>query len=564
MAGSGLSPTVLLLALQIGTRLFTFIINQASIRWSDPSIYGAAHIHLELLLSVVLFLSREGIRGASLRRQSSKGSTDEDKTNVASNNLSLLPIPLGIALASIALPLFLRTSTDLASQPYFTEVIYLYLASSLLELAAEPLYLHALSPQGGRDISLRVRAEALAAIAKGVVTLLGLVSLDEKAGLLAFGLGQLAYGSTALATFWLSYIGRIGLRPTFALYILQHSHTKSEASSSSSSSETSRLALSLTVQSFFKHLLTEADKVAVSRLASLEDQGGYALGTNYASLPLRLLFQPLEESSRFQFSKDLGGAGTGEHQGEEAEVEETVTPEIQNTTKKIATASSRARKTSSYNLLHALLHLHSFLGLFLLAFLPPLSSPFILLLSGPQWLATSAPRTLAAYAVFLPVLGWSGILEGFLQSTAGRDQLRRYNGVILGSSATFGASLWGLTRVVSTEEALVLASAAAMAVRAAYGWRHAREEAFFPQLSLGGLRPSLPTLCALGFAAIVTRATSVATADVASGGMKGLASYAGLVGTAVTTGVGCLGVVYLFDRRSLTQALSALNAQRAR
>jgi oligosaccharide translocation protein RFT1 len=42
-----------------------------------------------------------------------------------------------------------------------------------------------------------------------------------------------------------------------------------------------RLALSMTGQSLFKHLLTEGDKFLVSRFSPLRDQGGYALATNY-------------------------------------------------------------------------------------------------------------------------------------------------------------------------------------------------------------------------------------------------------------------------------------------
>ena len=34
-------------------------------------------------------------------------------------------------------------------------------------------------------------------------------------------------------------------------------------------------------QSILKHLLTEGDKFAVAKLATLSDQGGYALASNY-------------------------------------------------------------------------------------------------------------------------------------------------------------------------------------------------------------------------------------------------------------------------------------------
>jgi len=55
----------------------------------------------------------------------------------------------------------------------------------------------------------------------------------------------------------------------------------------SSSEETSgilKLSYALTKQSFFKQILTEGDKVIVSRISPIEDQGGYALALNYGKL----------------------------------------------------------------------------------------------------------------------------------------------------------------------------------------------------------------------------------------------------------------------------------------
>lgn len=37
----------------------------------------------------------------------------------------------------------------------------------------------------------------------------------------------------------------------------------------------------MTMQSVFKHILTEGDKFLVSHISALEDQGGYALANNY-------------------------------------------------------------------------------------------------------------------------------------------------------------------------------------------------------------------------------------------------------------------------------------------
>jgi oligosaccharide translocation protein RFT1 len=57
------------------------------------------------------------------------------------------------------------------------------------------------------------------------------------------------------------------------------------------------LSIAMTGQSVIKHFLTEGDKFLVSRLSPLEDQGGYAIASNYGAL--NIIFLPtLSSSSR--------------------------------------------------------------------------------------------------------------------------------------------------------------------------------------------------------------------------------------------------------------------------
>ena len=55
----------------------------------------------------------------------------------------------------------------------------------------------------------------------------------------------------------------------------------------------------------FKQFLTEGDKLLISHLCTIEEQGMYAVMANYGSIIARLLFQPLEESTRLMFTKLL-------------------------------------------------------------------------------------------------------------------------------------------------------------------------------------------------------------------------------------------------------------------
>jgi hypothetical protein len=58
-----------LLFLQLFSRVFTFILNQALVRLATPQTFGTATVQFELLLSTTLFLSREGVRIALLRQR---------------------------------------------------------------------------------------------------------------------------------------------------------------------------------------------------------------------------------------------------------------------------------------------------------------------------------------------------------------------------------------------------------------------------------------------------------------------------------------------------------------
>jgi hypothetical protein len=150
------------------------------------------------------------------------------------------------------------------------------------------------------------------------------------------------------------------------------------------------------------------------------------------------------------------------------------------------------------------------------------------------------------------VAGWSGILEGFLQSTASPAELKRYNRVILSSSATFGVVLWGLTRQavasqvgVSTESALVYASTASMAVRALCGWRYAVR--FFRAsqgLAIRDLLPSNATVLAVAASAVLLRAVAwrLPFAEDPTAVLP-LKAYGSVVLTALSTGVGALGIM---------------------
>jgi oligosaccharide translocation protein RFT1 len=125
------------MALQLLSRLFTFALNQALLRLASPSAFGAAAIQFELILSTILFLSREGVRNALLR----VGQDVSADSRIRRMNLSFLPIALGIPLALVTSVAYAQyASVEMKRQPYFHEAISIYAVAAVAELLSEPLY----------------------------------------------------------------------------------------------------------------------------------------------------------------------------------------------------------------------------------------------------------------------------------------------------------------------------------------------------------------------------------------------------------------------------------------
>ena len=193
---SGARQLVALLAAQ---RLANFALNQLLIRHVSPEVLGLTTIRLELLLSTVLFLSREGFRLALVRSEaaivvSEEGAAPDARQRVAQQqliNTAWLPVPLGFALALVvvaAAPRVLGTASEAgAAAP--ARAYALYCGAAALETLAEPLFIVA---QAHMWTGLRVSTEAAATLARSALSFGLLVAVGMDGGD-AFGFAQLGY-----------------------------------------------------------------------------------------------------------------------------------------------------------------------------------------------------------------------------------------------------------------------------------------------------------------------------------------------------------------------------------
>ena len=224
------------------------------------------------------------------------------------------------------------------------------------------------------------------------------------------------------------------------------------------------LSGAMTAQSVVKHFLTEGDKFLISRLSPLEDQGGYAVASNYGashsptaqlllayrytgSLVARILFQPIEESSRIFFSKSL-----------------SVSP----------SSGEKEDKTlkTAIELLSTILLLFTHFLLLLVTFGPPYLTLATALVLPPRYLQTSAPSILRAYRFYLPAMAYNGILEAFFASVCTPTDLRSQSRMMVAASVSLVAAAIGGSQLFGMgDTALVWANTVSMAVRALYTWQ---------------------------------------------------------------------------------------------
>ncbi|GAA5839066.1 hypothetical protein JCM9279_002582 [Rhodotorula babjevae] len=609
MAASVLSTTLSLVGLQVASRLFSFALNQALLRSTTPQAFGLATIQLDTLLNSVLFLLREGIRGAVVRTRSATSPAE-----ATLHRQSLLIPTLLTPLAVAAFALYHHYVSPSPSPAQYTPVLALYLVSALLELVAEPLYLLTLQ-SWQTQTTRRVRVEGAAVLAKAVATLAAVRALGDDDALLAFGVGQVVYSATIWA----------GL----AWVTATSSRSPSSPSSSSSSSSPecvdparaheppaaarrtslfplarvdgrlfdpgmTTLGWALTKQSVVKQLLTEADKLAVGRFGSAADMGGYAVALNYGSLLARIVFQPLEESSRLYFSTLSAPISTTPSPAAPStstgaakdRIDDGAPPQY--STFDAAPPPDTLSAVASH--LRLLLLLYTHLSLIFVCLAPSFTTPLLHFLLGARWSSTSAAPLLRAYAFSLPFLALNGLTEAFFQAVAPPRWIARGSAWMVLCAAAFAGTVWALMGRGGGggwgAEGLIVANCVNLGLRTALSSAFiARYFAEARRAHGGGVgagargadeacrtleaRRWLPRWATVGAfvggAWVVRRSeTRWEAAALRKGAGGGLRSTAEHLAVGAVVGIGCLAVIIFSHRAEIRAQLAARRAGRAK
>jgi oligosaccharide translocation protein RFT1 len=506
----------LLIVLQVASRAVTFIANQVLVRFLTAHLLGLS-TQLEVYYLTVLFFARESLRvavqrqpiGASGTKVSAKGADakgdekDEDarpgtaEESQAAVNLGYLAIPLGALVAAGTGWAFLRYREEGQATPYFTTSLKVYAVAAMVELLSEPSFV---LMQLRLRFGTRAAAESIATFLRCIVTLavaLYASRTNHELGVLPFAVGQMTYG-LALLLVYIWYGSKLASESGFSMLPKKLRQPNGAYVLSRFYKPTLSLGTSLMAQSIVKHFLTQGDTLLVSVLSTTKDQGVYALANNYGGLLARLIFQPIEESSRTYFSRLLSAEEEqGEAKGKTAE---------------------KTRRASRH--LHSLLKTYILLSAVVVG-LGPVAAPHLLaLVAGRRWVGEGAGDVLATYCYYVPLLAINGVTEAFVASVASESQVHIQSIWMGVFSFVFGVAGFVFLRVMELgASGLVYANIVNMACR--IGWCAGFITSYFGhrgvEFDLVSLQPHAATIGSVVAAPFLIQRILGLTASITSG-----------------------------------------------
>lgn len=406
----------LMIGLSVGSRVVTFVANQLLLRYLTASLLGIA-AQLEVYCISVLFFARESLRVAIQRQGGSSGPRANHQAVV---NLGYVALLMGTVLSVALARLYSSSVADATRQtPYFAVSLRIYGLASLIELLSEPIFV---LMQIRLQYSTRATAESTATFLRCATTFTAVVMAHRAGyslGVLPFALGQLAYAVALLMVYLWTGLG-ITVKEDFSLLPRKLDGGKGPSAAKRGGKSmyvlsylyrpTVSLATSMMAQNVVKQLLTQGDAFLISIWSTPHAQGIYTLANNYGGLLARLVLQPIEESSRAYFSRQLASSSKTDKKSEKSSA---------------AAGPSKESATHSVQYIQMLLRIYVLLSAVVMA-VGPVGAPSLLaLVAGSSWTRDGAGEVLAVYCYYIPLLALNGITEALVASVATEAQVHR-------------------------------------------------------------------------------------------------------------------------------------------
>lgn len=411
-------------ALQLGFRLLTFVVNAIIIRYTSSEMLGVVNVRLTLLYSTILFISREPFRKAMLSISQNELSRPAHFRAVI--NVCWMVIPVGAVTAGV-LGVVWTWALEVPDLPGYGPAVAAYALSAVIELLVEPLWVVG---QINLYFKLKVAAEGVQLSLRCGIAVLLLIAMPG-VGLYGFCAAQLLSSLALVAVYCSAFARELAKKP-------EHipATTLAELLPGPSAQTTGRWFLELDAgmtgrvigfwkQSLLKQFLTEGEGYLMTFLGvlSFSEQGVYNIVNNLGSLVARFLFAPIEETFFTYFAGKLNA----------------IDADPSALKKNVANVTEAAKTLQT---------LGTFVGLVsitIAVFAQPYSS-LLLELYGGAWLSDGeGPLLLRTYAVYVVLLAANGLTECFMTASLTNAQVERHNLWMVAFTAIFLLASWQLT-----------------------------------------------------------------------------------------------------------------------
>ncbi|XP_076870595.1 man(5)GlcNAc(2)-PP-dolichol translocation protein RFT1 [Brachyhypopomus gauderio] len=463
--------------LQVMFRALTFFLNAFTLRFVSKELIGVVNVRLMLLYSTLVFLSREAFRRACL----SGDTVGRNWRQVI--NLLWLTLPLGClwGVVLVCVWWWVLQAPDPQTVPHYVPAVMIFCLAALTELLSEPLWVLA---QAHMLVRLKVIAESLSMIAKCVFTVTMVVAAPQW-GLYIFSAAQCVYAGILVLCYTAYFMHFLGSdeskRKSFPLQHISELLPSRVKGQPVINWKLATLTWSFFKQSFLKQILTEGERYVMTFLNVLNfgDQGVYDIVNNLGSMVARFLFLPIEESFYVFFAKVL-------ERGREIKDQKQDDVFI------------------AANVLECLLKLVLLIGLIITVFGYSYSHLALHIYGGELLSSGTGPTLLRCYSFYVLLLALNGITECFVFAAMSKEQVDRYNLMMLALSASFLLISYWLTCLLGSV-GFILANCCNMALRSIHSLvfihRYFRHSDHTP---LSGLCPNSAVLIALTISSILT------------------------------------------------------------